>query len=265
MKKIYFLFFTLLFTLSIFAQSVFINEIHYDNNGADTGEGFEIAGPAGTDLAGWSVELYNGSNGTLYSTVALTGSIDDEGAGFGALNFLESGIQNGAPDGLALIDNTGTVIQFLSYEGSLTATSGTASGMTSTDIGVAEAGTTAIGESLQLTNGPGIVYTDFTWAGPVTATPGTLNVGQVFTLSVDQNEALEFSIFPNPTSNGFVNIKTTNTSAITFVSVYNVLGKEVVNTILNSDRLNLSNLNAGVYILKLNQNGATTTKKLVIK
>ena len=216
-------------------------------------------------MTGWTLELYNGSNGTVYSTITLSGSIDDEGAGYGAVNFLESGIQNGAPDGLALIDNNSTVIQFLSYEGTLTATSGTANGMTSTDIGVSETSSTPTGDSLQLTNGPGTVYTDFTWAGPVTATPGTLNVGQVFTLSVNQNEALEFSVFPNPASNGFVNINTTNTSAKTSVSVFNVLGKEVINTILKSDRLDVSNLNAGVYILKLNQNGASTTKKLVIK
>lgn len=41
------------------AQSVFINEIHYDNAGTDTGEAIEIAGPAGTDLTGWrSVGVY---------------------------------------------------------------------------------------------------------------------------------------------------------------------------------------------------------------
>jgi hypothetical protein len=31
---------------------VFVNEIHYDNVGADTGEAVEIAGAAGTDLSG---------------------------------------------------------------------------------------------------------------------------------------------------------------------------------------------------------------------
>ncbi len=36
------------------STTVFINEIHYDNTGADTGEAIEVAGPAGTDLTGWS-------------------------------------------------------------------------------------------------------------------------------------------------------------------------------------------------------------------
>jgi len=57
------------------ATMTFINEIHYDNAGTDTGEAVEIAGPAGTDLSGWSVVLYNGANGLSYSTIPLTGPI----------------------------------------------------------------------------------------------------------------------------------------------------------------------------------------------
>jgi hypothetical protein len=45
------------------SQSVFINELHYDNIGADVGERIEVAGPAGIGLAGWSLVLYNGSRG----------------------------------------------------------------------------------------------------------------------------------------------------------------------------------------------------------
>ena len=49
------------FCLSVPAQiPVFINEIHYDNTGADVGEGVEIAGPAGTNLACFRIYLYNG-------------------------------------------------------------------------------------------------------------------------------------------------------------------------------------------------------------
>ena len=49
---------------------VFINEIHYDNTSTDIGEAIEIAGPTGTDLSGWSLVLYNGSNGEPYTTYA---------------------------------------------------------------------------------------------------------------------------------------------------------------------------------------------------
>ncbi|MEJ2012345.1 MAG: hypothetical protein P8X64_08995, partial [Anaerolineales bacterium] len=70
----------LLFQGSVPAKAgtaVFINEIHYDNTGTDVGEAVEIAGPAGTDLTGWSVILYNGSGGAVYNTKGLSGTIPD--------------------------------------------------------------------------------------------------------------------------------------------------------------------------------------------
>ena len=163
------------------ASSIFINEIHYDNASSDVGEFVEVAGPAGTDLTGWTVALYNGSASQLsvYATITLSGVIDDEGSGYGAVSFTESGIQNGSPDGLALVDNLSSVIQFLSYEGSFTAGSGPASGMTSVDIGVAEASDSAVGDSLQLT-GTSLDYDGFDWSGSSAESPGSINAGQVF-------------------------------------------------------------------------------------
>ena len=159
---------------------VFINEIHYDNSGTDEGEEIEIAGTAGTDLTGWEIVLYNGSNGTVYDTDALSGTIPDDGSGFGfvTIAYPSNGIQNGSPDGIVLSDGT-NVIQFLSYEGSLTATDGIANGMTSTDIGVSETSSTPIGNSLQLI-GTGLQASDFTWATDMPSTFGAVNTGQVF-------------------------------------------------------------------------------------
>ena len=48
---------SLIFAMTVFAGPVFINEIHYDNIGADANEGIEVAGPSGTDLTGWSLAL----------------------------------------------------------------------------------------------------------------------------------------------------------------------------------------------------------------
>ena len=48
--------------------TVWINEIHYDNTGTDAGETVEIAGPAGTDLTGWTIVGYNGDGGAAYAT-----------------------------------------------------------------------------------------------------------------------------------------------------------------------------------------------------
>ncbi|MGO4820742.1 MULTISPECIES: endonuclease [unclassified Flavobacterium] len=159
---------------------VFMNEIHYDNNGADVGEGVEIAGTAGTDLTGWSIIPYNGNGGASYTPVGnLTGTIPNQSNGFGTVFVGISGLQNGAPDGLALVNNLGNVVQFLSYEGSFIATNGPANGMTSTDIGVSQTGTEAAGLSLQLV-GTGTEYSNFTWQAATPSTYGTINSGQSF-------------------------------------------------------------------------------------
>lgn len=50
-------------------------------------------------------------------TISLSGSIPDLSNGYGVLAFYEEGIQNGSPDGLALVDSSDEIIQFLSYEG----------------------------------------------------------------------------------------------------------------------------------------------------
>lgn len=185
-KRLHLLTLILLCSFSIVAfgqTSVFINEVHYDNSGTDTGESIEIAGPAGTDLTGWSVVLYNGSSSSrsTYNTQNLTGAIPNTANGFGfvSITYPSNGIQNGSPDGIALVNNNGQVIQFLSYEGSFTAANGPASGLTSTDIGVAESSSTAVGFSLQLT-GTGTTYEEFTWATPAVNTFGAANNDQVF-------------------------------------------------------------------------------------
>ena len=157
----------------------FINEIHYDNSGADTGEAVEIAGPAGTDLTGWSIVLYNGNGGAKYDTINLGGTIPDQQNGFGTLHFPHAGIQNGSPDGFALVDSGNMVLQFLSYEGNFTAVGGPADGMESTDIGVSQPSDTPVGDSLQL-SGTGAVYEDFNWNPNAPNTFASINTGQTF-------------------------------------------------------------------------------------
>ncbi|MFK5983152.1 MAG: T9SS type A sorting domain-containing protein [Flavobacteriaceae bacterium] len=72
-----------------------------------------------------------------------------------------------------------------------------------------------------------------------------------------------FSIYPNP-ANGYVNI-TSQTSGDKNVAVYDILGKQVINTTISSDRLNISELTSGIYIMQISQNGVSSTKKLVVR
>lgn len=161
-------------------STVFVNEVHYDNAGTDVDEFIEVAAPAGTDLTGWSLVLYNGSGGAPYDTQDLSGTVADQQGGYGTVtvDYPSNGIQNGAPDGIALVHN-GALEQFLSYEGAMTAVGGPADGQISEDIGVAETTATPLGFSLQL-SGAGSAYGDFSWAAPAPATPGQPNTGQTF-------------------------------------------------------------------------------------
>lgn len=127
------------------------SEIHYENGDDDVAEQIEIEGPAGTDLNGWSIVLYNGNGGAMYDTRPLSGTIPAscESRGVVVASYPTNGIQNGSPDGFALVNGT-EVVQFLSYEGTMQASDGPAAGMTSTDINVAESGGTSQVQSLQL-------------------------------------------------------------------------------------------------------------------
>ncbi len=166
-----------LYCVTIPSPEIWINEFHYKNMGTDAGEFIEIAGPGGFDLNICTIELYNGTTGTNYQTISLSGIIPNQSNGVGSLSFLVTGLQNGPADGIAIV-KAGIVIQFLSYEGMFMANSGPANGINSTDIGVKESKTTTpVGFSLQLT-GTGNTYGDFIWNAPADDSPGDLNVGQ---------------------------------------------------------------------------------------
>ena len=140
-------------------ENAWINELHYDNFGTDVGEFVEIVieNPGSYLLSDFQVTLYNGNGGGSYNSETVNNFTVGSTSGNYVFYYWDlpvNGLQNGAPDGLAL-SYQGTVIlgQFLSYEGVFTATDGPANGLTSTDIGVAEPG--AIDSSLQL-GGTGI-------------------------------------------------------------------------------------------------------------
>jgi hypothetical protein len=137
----------------------------------------EVAVTAGTDLSGWTLYYYNGSNGQSYATSSLSGVAPSSGVSFVSVN--QAGIQNGGSDGIALVDNSNNVVHFISYEGTVKASNGPASGMISTDVGVQESSSAPIGYSLQLA-GSGCSYDDFSWQNPASNTKGRVNNGQSF-------------------------------------------------------------------------------------
>lgn len=82
-------------------------------------------------------------------------------------------------------------------------------------------------------------------------------------LNVSDIELESISLYPNPT-NGIVNI--TNAEGFN-VDVYDILGKVILskNNINNQETIDLTNLAAGVYYVKLQNEKASTVKKVVVK
>jgi len=191
----------LIFILNSFAlaQNAWINEFHYDNSVADLNEFVEVIIPnsltTSVELAKFSVVLYNGSatSGAPYDTKLLTvfteGTIDNTNAfTYYYYNYTNNSgsIQNGSPDGLAF-GYDGSLIMFISYEGTFTGVGGIADGILSTDVGVAEDGS-ADGTSIGLT-GTGTSYSSFTWALLTTQTPGSANTSQALPVELSSFSA----------------------------------------------------------------------------
>jgi hypothetical protein len=59
---------------------------------------------------------FNDYVGASYTPIGIIRNNANQSNGFGTVFVAISGLQNGAPDGLALVNNLGSVIQFLSYE-----------------------------------------------------------------------------------------------------------------------------------------------------
>ena len=72
------------------------------------------------------------------------------------------------------------------------------------------------------------------------------------------------SLYPNPVSNGKVYITSKN-DLDKEIQIFDVLGKKVLQTELSSKELNVSNLSPGVYIIKIKEEEASSTRKLIIR
>ncbi|WP_284652712.1 T9SS type A sorting domain-containing protein [Flavobacterium terrisoli] len=84
------------------------------------------------------------------------------------------------------------------------------------------------------------------------------------TLGTSQNNISGLKVYPNPVVNGTLYIETAANTERT-VTVYDVLGKQVLNTVTSDNAINVSNLRGGVYVVKITEEGKTATRKLVIK
>ncbi len=169
-----------------------INEVDYDQPGSDSAEFVEIFNNSASmvDLSGLAIVTINGNGGSEYGRYPLSGTLAPGAylvlansgvtvpSGVATVMLPSNGLQNGAPDAVALIDtNAGTLVDALSYEGAL---NGVNINGVSGAVDLAEGTATAIvdlgpGSLIRVPNGVDTDDASLDWALSTTPTPGAAN------------------------------------------------------------------------------------------
>ena len=121
---------------------------------------------------------------------------------------------------------------------------------------------TTFTDDYELTNGTAylynvqVIYFDETCVGKLASTEVTFS-----TESVEENEIINVSVFPNP-NNGEFTVKCDNMNRIT---VYNVIGSIVKDIEVNTDSFVIEGLNSGVYFVNIKNTDSNIIKKVVVR
>jgi len=78
------------------------------------------------------------------------------------------------------------------------------------------------------------------------------------------NNIKGLTMYPNPLKGNTLFLTSTANAAMS-VQIFDLLGKEVLKSNVMNNTVNVSGLNAGVYMVKITEEGKTATRKLVIK
>lgn len=246
-----------------------INEVHYDPASDITGD---ANGDGTRDSAEDEfIEFYNDSNASLdisgytvsdgaelrhtfpaSTIIPANKMLVVFGGGIPTGSFGGSTVQT-ASEGELNLSNSGDVITIENPSGDVILI------YSSSDTGINHGSNQSVTRSPDFT-GSFTLHTDAN--ASLLFSPGELVDGS--TLSVDQFIANSFNIYPNPITNGYVNIVSKNSGTIKVV-VFDILGQLISNSTLINNKLNVSALNAGIYFLKVSQNNYTSTKKIIIR
>ncbi|MEN9323763.1 MAG: hypothetical protein RL699_1543 [Bacteroidota bacterium] len=83
-------------------------------------------------------------------------------------------------------------------------------------------------------------------------------------LAVNAPSIKGLKVYPNPVTNGRLAVETAANSSKT-IAIYDLVGKQVFATVTNENSIDVSNLQAGIYIINITEAGKTATQKLVIE
>jgi hypothetical protein len=82
-------------------------------------------------------------------------------------------------------------------------------------------------------------------------------------LSTVELNKLSVSLYPNPVSQDFINIKSQSVGE-KIIQLYDLNGRKLIDTILYTDNLYIGNLSNGVYMMKITINGRIKIIKLIV-
>lgn len=111
------------------------------------------------------------------------------------------------------------------------------------------------GPTGMLKNGNDLYISEFSSGKIVKFNSGTLALN-------DKDLSNPLSIYPNPTKDGIINFKDSKTKN---VEVYSILGNKVFVQDKVHSNIDLSTLNAGIYILKTHSSQGTSINKIIIE
>ena len=301
MKKLYTLLSIILISTTSQAQVV-ISQIYGGGGNAGavyTNDFIELfnRGSVSQSLAGWSVQ-YASANGTTWTTTALPNVslqpgqyfLIQQAAGTNVVLALPTpdldGMSaattgtNGSPQltGIAMSGSNGKVILSNSIVAETTADpSGSqimdkvAFGTSSTSgfEGTGPTGTALTNGTAALRNSSGCTDTNNNASNFSVGTPTPRNTATALNICTPASSAsfsgIEgFSMYPNPLKGNTLNFTSTANGSKS-VQIFDVVGKEVVKTTTTNNVVNVANLNAGVYIVKVTEEGKTATRKLVVQ
>ena len=303
MKKIYFLLLLSLIGLTSNAQVV-ISQIYGGggNTGATYSNDFiELfnRGTTAQSLNGWSVQYASANGSTWFSTqlpnvtlqpgkfyliqesAGATPSVslptpDLDGLACGCTYntaatpiVITTGIAMSGSNGKVLLSNS-IVAESTANPTGAQIIDKVAYGTTSTSgfEGTGPTGTALTNSTAAFRKNTGCVDTDDNAADFVALTPSPKNsassTGTCAELAVSESTIAGLRMYPNPVSNGTLFIETSANAEKT-VTVYDVLGKQVLNTTTSNNAINVASLHTGVYIVNITEEGKTASRKLVIK
>ena len=282
------------------AQHLVINEIDYDQPGPDMDEFIEIynPGPAPQDLTDMVLVFVNGATNTPYLTIPLgpAGTLPAAGymvvasatvtvaPGATVLRFAsaQDNIQNGSPDGVALIDTSmPALIDALSYEGSMTSVLIPEVGQVSLVEGTALSPTvadqnSATGSLIRLPNGQDTDDASADWRFTGTPTPGAANdaastgTGPPGDEGGDRSGRLVlFQNFPNPFHpTTFIRYELPVAGTVR-LSVFDISGREVAVLACGTESagsrtvaFNAGTLASGTYVVRLMAGAFVSTRRM---